>query len=175
MDAAGNAESRASSQRTRFLPLIGDFEDLLAGRATLTMMAIIRHQPDSAPHPMEAISPKNNGHSTSSYAPQQLIAEEGSPNGGWYVLLSGRVGVFKKGEKVAEFSARGEVFGEISSILHRPRSARLVALEPTSVIYFDTDLDQLIAHHPKVAKTMLISLAERLVQTTDALWSASEH
>lgn len=107
----------------------------------------------------------------SSYAAHQVIEEEGSPNGGWYVLLSGRVGVFKKGTQIAEFATRGAVFGEISSILRRPRSAQLVALEPTSVAYFDTDLDDLIAHHPKVAKTMLISLAERLVRTTDSLWS----
>ncbi|WP_158305327.1 Crp/Fnr family transcriptional regulator [Opitutus terrae] len=113
-----------------------------------------------------------NGHSqTATYAPHQVIEEEGSPHGGWYVLLSGRVGVFKRGRQIAEFATRGAVFGEIGSILRRPRTAQLIALEPTSVIYFDTDLDQLIEHHPKVAKTMLISLAERLGQTTDALWS----
>lgn len=95
-------------------------------------------------------------------------------NGGWYVLLSGRVGVFKKGTQIAEFGERGAVFGEIGSILRRPRSAQLVALEPTNVIHFNTDLDDLIAHHPKVAKAMLITLAERLVKTTDALWSSSD-
>lgn len=106
------------------------------------------------------------------FAPQQLIEDEGSPQIGWYVLLTGRVGVFKSDIQVAEFSTRGAVFGEISSILRRPRSARLTALEATTVMYYDTDIDQLIAHHPKVAKTMLVSLAERLVETTEALWSA---
>lgn len=122
---------------------------------------------------MNAIPQPPNGPSqTATYAPHQVIEAEGSSHGGWYVLLSGRVGVFKRGQQIAEFATRGAVFGEIASILHRPRTAQLVALEPTSVIYFDTDLDQLIEHHPRVAKTMLISLAERLVQTTDALWSA---
>ncbi len=108
------------------------------------------------------------------YATSEVIAEEGSPSVGWYVLLSGRVGVFKGTKKVAEFAKRGAVFGEISSILHQPRSARLVALEPTSTMHFDADVDTLIAKHPKVAKTMLVSLAERLTKTTDALclWSA---
>jgi CRP-like cAMP-binding protein len=126
----------------------------------------------SEPHsPSEPDRPKPG---VTDYAAQQVIEEEGSPKVGWYVLLSGKVGVFKRGLLVAEFAERGAVFGEISSILRRPRSARLVALEPTSVMYFDTDLDQLIADHPKVAKTMLVSLAERLVKTTDALWSARE-
>lgn len=106
------------------------------------------------------------------YAANQVIAEEGSPSLGWYVLLSGRVGVFKRGAKIAEFSTRGVVFGELSSILHQPRTAQLVALEPTSAMHFDADLDQLIEHHPKVAKTMLVSLAHRLATTTEALWSA---
>lgn len=122
---------------------------------------------------MDVVPDNSNDRSRAcTYAPHQVIEEEGSSNGGWYVLLSGRVGVFKKDKQVAEFTTRGVVFGEISSILHRPRSARLVALEPTTVMHFNTDLDELIAHHPKVAKTILISLAERLVRTTDALWSA---
>lgn len=101
-----------------------------------------------------------------------IIAEEGSPGVGWYVLLSGRVGVFKQGTQIAEFSNRGIVFGEISSILSRPRTARLVALEPTSLVHFEADLDELIAKHPNVAKTVMISLAQRLERTTEALWVA---
>jgi CRP-like cAMP-binding protein len=116
--------------------------------------------------------PPSSGPRLLHYGPQQLIEDEGSPQIGWYVLLNGRVGVFKSDIQVAEFATRGAVFGEISSILRRPRSARLTALEPTTVMYYDTDIDQLIAHHPKVAKTMLVSLAERLVETTEALWSA---
>lgn len=103
-----------------------------------------------------------------------VIAEEGSPGAGWYVLLSGRVGVFKHGVQIAEFATRGMVFGEIASILSRPRTARLLALEPTNVLHFEAGVDELIAHHPNVAKTVLISLAQRLERTTEALWVAME-
>jgi CRP-like cAMP-binding protein len=101
-----------------------------------------------------------------------VIAEEGSPGGGWYVLLSGRVAVFKQGTKITEFSTRGIVFGEISSILSKPRTARLVAVEPCQVVHFDANLDELVAKYPGVAKTVLISLAQRLEKTTEALWVA---
>jgi CRP-like cAMP-binding protein len=103
-----------------------------------------------------------------------VIEHEGATSLGWYVLLSGRVGVFKQASQIAEFSKRGAVFGEIGSILRKPRTAKLVALDPTSVMFFDCDLDELVAQHPKVAKTMLLSLAERLVKTTDDLWSRVE-
>src|SRR4051812_39806602 len=97
---------------------------------------------------LQESSPANSRVST--YSSFEVIAEEGSPSVGWYVLLSGRVGVFKGELQIAEFSTRGAVFGEISSILRRPRTARLVALEPTMAMYFSADLDQLIAQHPQV-------------------------
>lgn len=114
----------------------------------------------------------SNAHRVTNHAANEIIAEEGSTSLGWYVLLSGRVGVFKRDTKIAEFATRGMVFGELSSILHQPRTARLVALEPTTAMHFDADLDQLVKEHPQVAKTMLVSLAQRLATTTDALWSA---
>ena len=101
-----------------------------------------------------------------------VLAEEGSPSGGWYVLLDGRVAVFKQGIQIAEFSKRGMIFGEISSILDRPRTARLLAVEPTSVIHFEASVDELVTRYPAMAKTMLVSLAQRLERTTDALWVA---
>lgn len=106
------------------------------------------------------------------YPANAVIAEEGSPGVGWYILLSGRVGVFKHGKPIAEFNTRGIVFGEISSILARPRTARLTALEPTWVLQFEANLDELIAKYPNVARTVMISLAQRLEKTTDALWAA---
>lgn len=101
-----------------------------------------------------------------------LIVEEGSPGQGWFILLTGRVAVFKKGTQIAEFSTRGMVFGEISSILAKPRTATLIAVEPTTVLYFEATLDELVTRYPKVAKTVLISLAQRLERTTGALWTA---
>jgi CRP-like cAMP-binding protein len=109
------------------------------------------------------------------YARGDLIAAEGSPGVGCFILLSGRVGVFKREVSVAEFATRGMVFGEISSILARPRTASLMALEPSMVMHLNADLDGLIARHPNVAKTMLISLAQRLEKTTGALWSALQN
>lgn len=107
-----------------------------------------------------------------SFARGDIIAEEGSAGVGWYVLLSGRVGVIKAGTQITEFATRGAVFGEISSILSRPRTARLIALEPTTLMHFEANLDELVSKYPAVAKTVLVSLAQRLEKTTEALWVA---
>lgn len=117
---------------------------------------------------MSASTPNN----VKNFGRGAVIAEEGSQGGGFYILLTGRVGVFKQDIQVAEFATRGVIFGEISSLLSRPRTARLVAIEPSSVMYFEASVDELIAKHPNVAKTVLISLAQRLERTTEALWTA---
>ena len=92
---------------------------------------------------------------------------EGETSNGWYILLGGRVGVFKHNRQVAEFSERGVVLGELSFILNTPRTVSLIALESTKVVHFNMPLDQLIEEYPDVTKKILINLAERLAKTTE--------
>ena len=115
-----------------------------------------------------------NSSNIQEYTEKQVIASEGDNEVGWYVLLKGRVGVFKHDRNVAEFSQRGVVFGELSSILSTPRTATLIALEPTQVIHFKTSLDNIIEHYPKMTKQIIINLAERLAKTTDNLITVVE-
>ena len=102
------------------------------------------------------------------------IVRAGDPAKGWYILLTGRVGVFKSDFTVAEIENRGTVFGELGCILNIPRTATLQALEPTSVLYVEMTLDEVIRDHPGFAKRILVSLAERLAKTTDAWWASME-
>ena len=111
---------------------------------------------------------------TQEYAEKEIIAQEGDREAGWYVLLEGKVGVFKHKKQVAEFDQRGVVFGELSGILSTPRTASLIALDHTKVIYFKASLDQLVAHYPNIAKKIIVNLAERLAKTTDELIIAVE-
>lgn len=106
------------------------------------------------------------------YQKNDIIATEGEYDDGWFILLSGTVGVLKKGVLIAEFSKAGTVLGELSGILHRPRTATLKALEPTDVVYIKKSLEEIIAQHPDIAKKIIINLAERLAQTTEELWTA---
>ena len=101
------------------------------------------------------------------YAEMEQITTEGEKSNGWYILLEGRIGVFKHNHQVAEFSERGIVFGELSFILNRPRTASLIALEETKAVHFDMPLDELIAEYPDVTKKILVNLAERLARTTE--------
>jgi CRP/FNR family cyclic AMP-dependent transcriptional regulator len=115
-----------------------------------------------------------NSSNIQEYNEKQVIAREGDLEVGWYVLLKGKVGVFKHDKEVAEINQHGVVFGELSGILNTPRTATLIALETTKVIHFKTSLDNIIEHYPKMTKQIIISLAERLAKTTDNLITVIE-
>jgi len=101
------------------------------------------------------------------FAELEQITTEGEKSNGWYILLEGRIGVYKHDRQVAEFKERGIVFGELSFILNTPRTVSMIALEPTKAVHFNMPLDQLIAEYPDVTKKILVNLAERLARTTD--------
>ena len=101
------------------------------------------------------------------YAKSEQITTEGEKSNGWYILLEGKIGVYKHDLQVAEFSERGVVFGELSFILNTPRTASLKALEPSKAVHFDMPLDQLIAEYPDVTKKFLMNIADRLAKSTE--------
>jgi CRP-like cAMP-binding protein len=107
---------------------------------------------------------------TRHYAAGDVISHEGAVDFGWYILRSGRVGVFKERLQIETFDEPGMVFGELSGILLRPRTAALVALDACELLYVTAGIDDLVVHHPAVAKKIIIMLAERLAKTTDDLW-----
>jgi CRP-like cAMP-binding protein len=107
------------------------------------------------------------------YSIGDTIARMGEPADGWYILLTGKIGVFKRDFTVAEVDKRGTVFGELGCILRRPRTATLQALEPTSVLFVQMDIDTVVEKHPEFAKRILLDLADRLTKTTESWWSVA--
>lgn len=104
----------------------------------------------------------------------QIIAVEGEPSKEIFMLVSGRVGVYKGHLLVAEFSEGGTIFGELSTILSKPRTASLVAIEETKVMILDRGIDELRVRYPEIYKNILLQLAKRVVETTDKLSIAKE-
>ncbi len=101
----------------------------------------------------------------------EIITTEGDLSFEWYVLVKGRVGVYKGDLLMNEFSERGVIFGELSGLLARPRTATMKALEETEVMVVESSIDEVIRNHPDIANKILISLAERLAKTTDEMWA----
>lgn len=104
------------------------------------------------------------------YAPGDIIAEEGDNGTDLYVLIRGKIGVYKRQIKVAEIDQKGSIIGEIGVILGTQRTATIAALEETLVFNIPGNLEDLITEHPDVVKKILVNMADRLKKTTQGFY-----
>jgi CRP/FNR family transcriptional regulator, cyclic AMP receptor protein len=110
-----------------------------------------------------------------SYKKDQIVVAEGTKDSRLFILVDGRVGVFKHDLKVAEFNEPGTIMGEMTIILKQPRTATMKALEDANIIEIDTTLEELFKTSPDIAIKMMKNLAERLSKTTKDYWKLSEN
>lgn len=81
---------------------------------------------------------------------------------GFYMVLEGKVEV-RKGSKVLATLSRGQFFGEMSLVDEQPRSADVIAVQPTKCFTLSTWVfSALVKQHPELAMPMLRELAKRL-------------
>lgn len=97
----------------------------------------------------------------------QAVFMQGEKAGGLYVVLSGRVKVFKLSSKGREqtlmIMGRGDPIGEVAVLSGEAYPASSEALEPSEVLYIPRQafLD-LVARDPEVAMRLLAALSTRL-------------
>jgi CRP/FNR family cyclic AMP-dependent transcriptional regulator len=109
------------------------------------------------------------------FAAGETIFRAGDPGGAMHVVLSGRVEVSILDEDrkhvVLHTLGPGEIFGELSLFDGGPRSASVLAVEPTRTFQIDReDLERLFARRPGAALDILAVLGRRL-RATDLLLS----
>ncbi|HUL85563.1 MAG TPA: cyclic nucleotide-binding domain-containing protein [Actinomycetota bacterium] len=92
----------------------------------------------------------------------QVLVEVGQPGSGVFVVESGQVEVDLPGGRVSLLGP-GALFGELSLLTDRPRSARVRARTDVRCIALQRAVfDGLLKDHPSIAVAMLPVLAERL-------------
>ena len=101
----------------------------------------------------------------------QIIFSEGEAGNGFYVVISGRVRIFKVSsegkEQILHIFSPGEPFGEVPVFAgeHFPASAQ--TLEPSRIFFFPREsLVGLIKGNPSLALNMLAILSRRLRRFT---------
>ncbi len=102
---------------------------------------------------------------------EEVIAAEGEHAKNLFILVDGKIGVFKNNQKIIEFSKPGEIVGEMSLILNKPRSATIKALTDTNLLVVTGELDDIIKIYPDISKKLIKSLAERLAKVTSEHWN----
>ena len=99
----------------------------------------------------------------------QTIAKEGDKAITFYLILDGSVEVKRKTRTLAKLG-RGQFFGEMALFDNQPRSADVVAIEPTTCILLTTwALSGVIGSNPKIAEQIIQELVRRIRESDKAL------
>ncbi len=94
----------------------------------------------------------------------KTILEQGKPGIGFLLILEGKTEVRKKGKKVATVGPGG-FFGEMSMIDDKPRSADVVAVEPTRCFgVTEWSFTPMLRSNPSIAIEIIRELVRRLRQ-----------
>lgn len=112
------------------------------------------------------------------FARGEMIFSDGDPGDGFYVVMEGRVKIFKLSpdgkEQILHIFGPGEPFGEVPVFSGKSFPANAEAIAPSRLLFFPrTDFIDLISKHPSIALNMLAVLSRRLRQFTMQIESLS--
>jgi len=94
----------------------------------------------------------------------EKLTEEGRRGREFFVLLEGTVVVRRRGGKVAELGP-GDWFGEIAILTYKPRTTTVTATSSVRLLVIsDRSFRRVVEATPRIALTVLASVAERLEQ-----------
>lgn len=101
----------------------------------------------------------------------QVLFHEGDPGETMYIILSGWIRIYMRDQDGEEITlthyGKNEIFGELSPIDQRPRSASAAASEPLEVLSLGReDFLNFLDERPQIGLAMIRSLSQRLRNTT---------
>ncbi len=99
----------------------------------------------------------------------EAIVKEGEAGLGFYVIMEGEA-VVKRRNKVVAKLQRGSFFGEMALLDDQPRSADVVATEPTKcLVLLRWNFWSLVSKNKKIVRGLLREMARRLRATNEAI------
>lgn len=97
------------------------------------------------------------------------IVKKGEEGAGFYLVLDGAVEIRSDGNTLSKLGP-GQFFGEMSVVDTQPRSADVVAVEPSRVLFLSAwAFKSLVSERPRIAVKMLQEFVRRLRNTDRAL------
>jgi CRP-like cAMP-binding protein len=108
------------------------------------------------------------------HEPGHVIIREGDPGRSFYIIIEGRVRIYKAGEDGKEITlahlGEGAFFGEMALLSGAPRTANVSAEDDTEVLEIsDSVLRRLAGAHPQVARSLKRFYRLRLLNNVMAI------
>jgi len=92
----------------------------------------------------------------------QVLCQEGQRGLEFFVIVSGRAKVSRKGRKVGEVGP-GDFFGELSLLIDSDRNATVTALTPMEAIVLSRrEFEAALADAPRMTRKIMSGMARRL-------------
>ena len=104
------------------------------------------------------------------FSAETIIIQEGDIGGQFYILLEGKCEILKRDFPMTTLDKKGIIFGEMSMLLDIPRTATVKAFSDVEAIEVDISLDDMLDHYPKTTKSIIRTLAKRVIHQTDVLY-----
>lgn len=105
------------------------------------------------------------------FVPGQTVFLEGDTSQDLYLLIDGRISIFKGNKEIAEISEPGSLFGEMSFLLGSPRTASLKAATQVNAYCIPKDhITGFLGIFPDLAREISVFLARRLDETNRVVY-----
>ena len=109
------------------------------------------------------------------FKPGQIIFLEGDDSQDLYILVSGRIDIFKGDKKIRQLTQRGSLFGEVSFFLGSSRTASVKAQNDVTVVRIPKEkINHFLAEFPNAAREITTHLAKWLDKTSQILHGLEE-
>lgn len=94
----------------------------------------------------------------------QVLVNEGERGMEFFVIVSGRAKVSRRGRKVGEIGA-GDFFGELALLIDAERNATVTALTPMEAIVLSRrEFEAALADTPRMTRKIMAGMAARLAE-----------
>jgi CRP-like cAMP-binding protein/tetratricopeptide (TPR) repeat protein len=108
------------------------------------------------------------------FRPPELIIREGDPGRSFFVIVEGKVRIFKEQKGSSEITlaylSEGAFFGEMALLSGAPRTANVAAEEDTGLLEVtDAVLREVVEKYPQVAKSLKKFYRQRLLNNVMAI------
>jgi PAS domain S-box-containing protein len=105
-----------------------------------------------------------------SYKQDTTIFVEGDKSQDLYILVSGKLGLYKGKKKISEINKPGSLFGEMSFLLRTCRSATVKAnTDVRAIVIPASEISSFLEESPSIAPEITRLLAKRLFETTQVV------